>query len=78
MAKIKTNEQAFKAFLKNADDFTVAVIRAKIVDYAKEILENREQVIADGDKAMISGHLYVRTAEQVVENLGFEKDTKNA
>ena len=73
MAKVKTNEQALKAFIKNADDISLALLRATIVSNAENILKNKEQVIADGKNSFISGELTVHYAEQVMEHLGFQK-----
>lgn len=72
MAKVKDNIAIFKDFLKSADPVSIAYARATLVSNAENILKNKEEVIEQGKKSIVSGELTVHYAEEVVKHLGFE------
>jgi hypothetical protein len=73
MAKnILTNQEAFRNLAKNTDQMTLAVIRALIVQMAKDNLENREQILADHANGIFTGETLIAASEEILKHIGFE------
>lgn len=71
-AKIKTNEQAFKALFKDLDTHEVALLRERvltIMQKTKEAIEANPEAWKNG---FIHPELYLKLNEKVEKHIGFD------
>jgi hypothetical protein len=73
MSKIKTNEQMFKAFFKDINQFEMALLRERMA-LMMEI--TRETIVESPEKwpnGFIDPKFYIQLADKFEKHLGFNK-----
>lgn len=58
--------------IKEMDDFSLVLLRDRMVAMADEILDNQEQIRADMKHHIVSPELYIRIMETVKTHLKYD------
>lgn len=71
--KILTNQQAFRNLVDNTDQMTLAIVRALVVQMAKDIQKDKAKVLADHANGIFTGESLIAASEAILKHVGFEE-----